>query len=162
MAATETWSVEKARAYFAAQKGGAVAVRPLTETEGRLKTWKGWLEIGGKRHYYKSRWEANWACYCEFRKKRGEIADWHYEPDTFEFPVKRGVTQDTPDFRITLENGKVFYEEVKGYLDAKSKTRLNRMKKYHPDVELNVVDGTRYRSVQRTLGFLVPGWVFKK
>src|SRR4030042_269614 len=47
-------------------------------------TWKGgWREIGGKKKYYRSRWEANYARYLEFLKVNGEINGWEHKPKTF-------------------------------------------------------------------------------
>jgi hypothetical protein len=98
-------------------------------------------EIGGKRHYYKSKWERNYARFLEWRKGRGEITDWVYEGKTFWFEgIKRGTTSYKPDFGVTLISGSVEYHEVKGYMDAKSATKLKRMTKYHPIEKVIVID----------------------
>lgn len=78
--------------------------------------------------YVRSRWEANYARYLNWLKSLGEIRDWKYEPDTFEFAdIKRGTRFYTPDFKITEKNGETVYHEVKGWLDQRSATKLKRM-----------------------------------
>lgn len=118
---------------------------------------------GGKREdlgglYVRSRWEANWARYLNFLKARGEIAEWSYEPDTFEFPIKRGTRFYTPDFKVTLPDGSVEYHEVKGWMTPESKTRVRRMAKYHPAVKIVMVERVRYQGVARTMRALIPEW----
>ena len=38
----------------------------------------GWREIGDKRCYFKSAWEANYARYLQWLKENGRIIDWEY------------------------------------------------------------------------------------
>jgi hypothetical protein len=99
----------------------------------RRQTKAGWREIGGKRNYYRSMWEANYARYLEYLKRHHLIMDWEYEPVTFWFEsIKRGVRSYKPDFRVTDSDGAVVYHEVKGFMDTKSATKLKRMSKYYP------------------------------
>lgn len=123
-------------------------------------TWKaGWREIGAVRKFYRSRWEANYARYLQFLLERGEIAKWEHEPETFWFEkVMRGVRSYLPDFRVTRTNSTVYYVEVKGYMDSKSLTKLKRMAKYHPAVELELVDASAYKTLAKTVSGLVDGW----
>jgi len=122
--------------------------------------WKqSWHTIGGKRHFFRSTWEVNYAHYMEWLKGQGEIREWEYEPTTFWFEkIKRGVRSYTPDFRITEPDGRVIYHEIKGWMDARSKTKIKRMAKYHPDVHLIVVDSKAYKALARKALRLVPGW----
>lgn len=122
--------------------------------------WKaGWREIGGKRCYFRSRWEANYARYLEWQKRRGDIAEWEYEPTTFYFEgLKRGKNNYKPDFLVMANDETKRYHEVKGYMDKRSKTLLDRMRRYYPDVPLEVIDGKRYRGIARTAARIVPGW----
>lgn len=123
---------------------------------------------GGKRAdlggiYFRSSWEANWARYLNFRKAHGDIVKWEYEPDTFEFVgIKRGTRFYKPDFKVYYPLDVVQYEEVKGYMDAKSKTMLKRMAKYHPDVVVHVVDRARYQAVAKRLSHILAGWEHPK
>jgi predicted nuclease of restriction endonuclease-like RecB superfamily len=110
-------------------------------------------------HFFRSSWEANYARYLNFLVAQRIIAKWEYEPDTFWFEaIKRGVRSYLPDFKVTEPNGAVYYVEVKGWMDAKSKTKLKRMKKYHPSVDLRLVDAKAYREISRKLGGAIPHW----
>lgn len=102
----------------------------------------GWREYsGGKRYFLRSNWEMLYADHLERLLLVDKvIKKWEYEPDTFWFEsIKRGVRSYTPDFKITHLNNVVVYHEVKGWLDPKSKTKLSRMKKYYPEVEMILV-----------------------
>lgn len=123
-------------------------------------TWKaGWREIGGKRKYYRSRWEANYARFLEMLKVKGQISDWHHEKDVFWFEgIKRGVMSYLPDFRVINNNGSVEYHEVKGWEDARSKTIFKRMAKYHPNVKLVVVRAPEYNELKKKLSGVLEGW----
>ncbi len=123
-------------------------------------TWKaGWREIGPVRKYYRSRWEANYARYLEWLRLRGEIKAWKHEPTTFWFDaIKRGARSYLPDFHVVGSDGAEAYHEVKGWFDARSKTKIRRMAKYHPTVKLIVVDGKAYRSIEKAVRPFIEGW----
>ena len=123
-------------------------------------SWKAaWREIGGIRKYYRSAWEANYARYLEWLLSLGEIKAWEHEPETFWFEgIKRGVRSYLPDFRVTENSGEVVYHEVKGYMDKKSKTKIKRMAKYHPDVRLIVIDSRAYNAIKKKVQSLIDGW----
>lgn len=99
----------------------------------------GWVEIGGKRFYARSKFEAAYGYFLQWKKNHGLIKDYEHEPLRFDFPLKRGQNSYLPDYRVTTADDKSFYVEVKGYLDANSKTKLKRMKKYYPEVEVQLV-----------------------
>lgn len=108
--------------------------------------------------FFRSRWEANYARFLNLLKSQGEIAGWEYEPDTFWFEkIRRGVRSYTPDFKVTAKDG-CYYVEVKGWMDPKSKTKIKRMAKYHPDIDLRVVDAKAYQEIARKMGRAIPGW----
>lgn len=88
-------------------------------------TWKaGWRDIGDKRIYARSAWEANYGRYLEFLKKNGAIKDWEHEPETFWFSgVKRGCVSYLPDFRLLNNDESFEYHEVKGWMDSRSKNK---------------------------------------
>ena len=125
-------------------------------------SWKaGWREIGGTRKYYRSRWEANYARYLEWLKSRGLILDWAHEPETFWFEaIKRGVRSYLPDFRVWEVDGATRLYEVKGWMDARSKTTLKRMAKYHPHETIIVVREKEYKAVARIVRGLIPDWEY--
>lgn len=119
---------------------------------------------GGKRDdlgekYFRSGWEANYARYLNWLVDLGEIVGWEYEPDVFEFEgIKRGTTFYVPDFKITNPDKTIEYHEIKGWMDKRSRTKLNRMKKYHPDVRLILIDSDSYRKLAQDVRRFIPNW----
>lgn len=127
----------------------------------RIKqTWKaGYRAVGAVNKYFRSRWEANYARYLQWLKEHGQIAEWEHEPETFWFEgIKRGTVSYLPDFRVTENDGRKVYHEVKGWMDNRSATKLKRMKKYHPNVTLLLIDSKAYKALERKVGRLVAGW----
>ncbi len=107
----------------------------------------GWHVVGEKRIYFRSKWEYVYAKYLQWQLKAGIIARWEYEPETFWFEaIKRGVRSYRPDFAVYLASGKRYWVEVKGYMDAKSKTKIKRFNKYFPEERLIVVEKTWFIS----------------
>lgn len=131
-----------------------------TLLQPRKASWKsGWRDIGGKHIYARSRWEANYARYLELLKIGKAIKEWEHEPETFWFEkIKTGTRCYIPDFRVTNNDGSIEYHEVKGWMDSRSKTKLNRMRIYHPTVKMILRDSSWYKSNQRNLSKIVPGW----
>lgn len=118
---------------------------------------------GGKRKdlgdtYFRSGWEANYARFLNFLLKNGKISKWEYEPDVFYFEkIKRGTRGYLPDFKVWDTEGNFHYVEVKGYMDPKSKTKLKRMKKYYPEVEIELIDAAQYKEISKFKA-LISGW----
>lgn len=105
-----------------------------------------WRTIGDKRIYFRSSWEARFALYLEILKQCNEITEWQHEPKVFYFEgIKRGTTNYTPDFLVCWPSGKRTWVEVKGYMDAKSKTKIKRFMKYFPNESLEVVDSAWFK-----------------
>jgi len=123
-------------------------------------TWKqDWAEIGGKRNFYRSRWEYRYALYLEFMKKYNHIIEWEHEPKTFWFEgIKRGTNNYKPDFKIVFSSGNEEWHEVKGYMDSKSATKIKRMKKYYPDVILRIIDKNWFKENGPKLKMILKGW----
>jgi len=120
---------------------------------------KGWREIGGKRYYYKSLWEINFSRYLEYIKKNKEIKDWQYEPKTFWFEeIRRGVRSYKPDFRTIDFDGEEVWYEVKGFLDNKSLTKIQRMRKYYPNIRLIVINSKWFSTKGKQYSALIEGW----
>lgn len=122
-------------------RGGATLTKDILGFIGRRVTWKQeWHEIGGKRNFYRSRWEVKYANYLEILKRAGEIEEWEHEPKSFYFEnEKRGAVCYIPDFRVTRKDGTHYWIEVKGYMDSRSKTKLKRFAKHFPEEEMLVV-----------------------
>lgn len=117
---------------------------------------------GGKREdlgfYVRSSWEANYARYLIWLQSLNEITSWEYEPETFEFPVKRGSKFYTPDFKITNLDGTIEYHEVKGWMDKTSATKIKRMGVHYPKLKLIVIDSDSYKAIAKNAKNLVPNW----
>jgi len=112
---------------------------------------KSWFIDGNKRYFMRSGWELRYAALLNIFKKGKAIRDWEYEVDTFWFDeIKRGVRSYKPDFKIFNNDGSIEYHEVKGRMDAKSKTKLKRMKKYYPDVVV-IVKGAEFFKKNRKI-----------
>lgn len=122
--------------------------------------WKaGWAQVGENKCYFRSRWEYKFALYLELQKKYGYIKQWEHEPHTFYFEgIKRGTNNYKPDFRVTFPDGRQEWYEVKGYMDSKSITKIQRMKKYHPNVVLTVIDELWFISVNPALKKVLKDW----
>lgn len=130
-------------------------------TMNRLNaSWKAaWREIGGKRKYFRSAWEANYARYLQWLKEKSQIVEWEHEPETFWFDgIKRGCMSYLPDFKVTENDGSHAYHEVKGWMDDRSKIKIRRMGKYHPSVKLIVIDKKAYRGIEKIVSCMLPGW----
>jgi len=110
--------------------------------------------------YFRSSWEANYARYLNLCIKQGIVHRWEFEPDTFYFEnIKRGTRSYLPDFKVwDTEHTEPYYIEVKGYFDAKSKTKLKRMAKYYPDVRVDLVGAREYTEIRIKLAGLIPNW----
>ena len=133
-------------------------VRAAAPAESAYSRCKGGRRPDVGPMYFRSAWEANYARYLNWLQGRGEIDRWEYEPETFWFEaIKRGVRSYKPDFRI-FEKGTSYFVEVKGWMDAKSRTKLRRMKKYHPGVEVRLFGSKDYASLKSKLSRVIPGW----
>jgi hypothetical protein len=124
--------------------------------------WRGWYvdPKNNKTHFMRSKWEHNYALYLQFLVDNHQILSWDYEVDRFEFKgIKRGVLTYLPDFKIFKNNGDIEYHEVKGYMDAKSKTKIKRMRIYYPQIKLLVIDGACYRDIKTKMSRIIKGWM---
>lgn len=109
---------------------------------------QGIYNVNGREIYFRSIWEPNYALYLDFLIKNKQIKKWDYETDTFWFEkIKRGVRSYKPDFKVVNTDDTIEYHEVKGYMDAKSKTKLKRMKIYFPDVKMILIDQKVYKDI---------------
>ena len=114
-----------------------------------------------ENQYFRSAWEANYARYLNLCIQSGRFQAWKYESTTFRFDgIRRGTMSYTPDFKVTRRDGGIEYHEVKGWMDRKSKTRLRRMRRYHPTITVVLVDRHAYNDIARKLAGAIPGWEF--
>lgn len=128
----------------------------ITSTYSRCKKGKR-EDLDGL--FVRSSWEANWARYLNWLIEMGEIQEWGYELVRFEFHgIKRGIRSYLPDFRVVNNDGSIEYHEVKGWLNARSKTALKRMVKYYPDIKLVLIDEETYRTVEKDVKPFIPLW----
>jgi hypothetical protein len=92
-------------------------------------------------------------------KSNNQIKEWEHEPETFWFDkIKRGTNNYKPDFRVTLLNDNLEYHEVKGYMDAKSRTKIKRMGIYHPQIKLRVIESDWFRKNNKMLKSIIKGY----
>jgi hypothetical protein len=140
----------------ATANGGAV----IADSPRNGVSWKqGWREIGGKRIFCRSSWEANYARYLQVLKTEGKIQDWEHEPRTFWFDgVKRGTVSYLPDFRVIACDGSETWHEIKGWMDARSKTKLARMAKHFPEFVMVVVGSDEYARFRKIYRYAIDGW----
>jgi len=134
-------------------------MKPLPRNNAqRIPSKQGWRIIGGKKAYFRSKQEANYARFLDLMKRCGKLIDWHHEPEIFWFDgIKRGITNYTPDFKVIYDTG-IEYHEVKGWMDSRSKTKIKRMAKYHPNIVLKVFGIKWYRANEKKLKALIPDW----
>jgi len=117
---------------------------------------RGWYEINGKKMFFRSKWEVNYALYLDFLKKQGEIKKWEYEASVFIFhKIQFGTRSYRPDFRVTNNDNSIEYHEVKGWMDKKSATKLKRMRIYYPKVKLILIEKDGYHDLVKKIGRLV-------
>jgi hypothetical protein len=128
----------------------------LNNNYSRVKS--GTVEIAGRTIFFRSSWEANIAAYLQFQKENKLIKEWEFEVDVFWFEsIKRGVRSYKPDFKITNNDDSQYIIEVKGWMDAKSKTKLKRMAKYYPEVKIELIDSKRYNVIKRHHSYISIG-----
>lgn len=136
---------------------GAATI-PTTNTYSRCK--RGFRDdLGDGKIFFRSSWEANYARYLNLMVETKQILSWEFEKDTFIFPNQtKGPVSYLPDFKVILLDGSIEYREIKGWMDAKSKSKLKKFKKYYPEVSLVLIDSTQYKKIERTYKLLIPLW----
>lgn len=152
--------IAEIRALKAAKTGSVMTVAEVKKQFPSVKF--GTNKMEGKFHsgnyetakgpmYFRSKWEANYALYLDWLVKQKQIKDWQYEADTFFFEaIKLGTRSYRPDFKIFNNDGTFHYEEIKGYMDSRSATKLKRMKKYHPKVKVVLIERKQYESILKS------------
>lgn len=117
-------------------------------------------DISKGKIFFRSAWEANYARYLDYLVLKRVIKKWEFEPDTFWFEkIKRGVRSYCPDFKVwDYATHDPYYVEIKGYMDARSKTKIKRMAKYYPLIELQIIDSREYMNIKHVFSSLIKNW----
>ncbi len=98
------------------------------------------LVIDGKTYRFRSKFESHWALYLQLLKENGHIKDWAYEQTTFTFKDElKGAKGYLIDFDILENDGTFRYEECKGFLEPNTITKLQRVRKYRPEVVIDLI-----------------------
>lgn len=127
---------------------GKIPANVMNQKFGNVR--RGWYVVAGKKMFFRSEWEWNYALYLNWLISKKEIDSWEYEADVFIFHnIQFGTRSYTPDFKVFNNDGSVEYHEIKGYMTKKSATQLKRMKKYYPEVKLVLVDGKCYNAIMK-------------
>lgn len=110
--------------------------------------------------HFRSSWEANYARYLNLLMKMKVVEKWEYEPETFWFEaIKRGVRSYKPDFKVWFRNdSRPEFHEIKGWYDDRSKTKIKRMRIYHPSVKVVLIGAKQYRALKSKWSSAIPAW----
>jgi hypothetical protein len=103
--------------------------------------------------YFRSAWEANIARYYNYLNIK-----WEFEPKRFVFDtIKRGSVSYLPDFYLPEKDKWI---EVKGWMDAASKTKIKRFKKYYPEEykKFELIGQKEYKIIEKKYKHLIKGW----
>lgn len=117
-----------------------------------------WAIVGDKEPiFFRSSWEYYYAIFLAKLKQEGKIKDFFHEPKCFWFEgIKRGVRSYLPDFCITHLNGSEEWVETKGLMDSKSATKMKRMAKYYPEVNIRLVGSDWFKTNLKSCKALEP------
>jgi hypothetical protein len=96
--------------------------------------------------YVRSSWEANYARFLNYIGVK-----WEYEAQTFSLT---SCSTYTPDFRL----GENHFIEVKGWLTAKGKHKLEQFSILYPHVKLEIIDRQAYRELYNKYENIIPNW----
>lgn len=128
---------------------------------GYTSKWSGYGTFNdGRRIYFRSLWEYNYAKYLDYKLALGSIQAWEYEPKRFYFrEYKRGPYDYLPDFKVTNTEGIVEWHEVKGWMNSKSRSKIKRFEKNYPEEgKIHVIDKHWFKDMEITC-MLIPGWI---
>lgn len=140
------------------QKYGTAAPGFANSINAYSRTKKGKREDLGET-YFRSSWEANYARYLNLLIENKTILKWEFEPDTFIFSeVTRGPKSYLPDFKVWLLDNTIEYHEIKGWMDAKSKSKIKKMIKYYPNISLVLIDSKKYKAIEKQYKTSIVNW----
>ena len=111
--------------------------------------------------FFRSAWEANYARYLNLLIRFKVVERWDFEPETFWFnKIKRGTRAYLPDFRVFYrhDSSRPVYVEIKGWMDSKSKTKIERFKRYYPQHKFEFVGQKEYNAIRNKWRSAIPNW----
>ena len=162
------WTREQYDSYLKATGGkSALSSTPksagVTMPDAYRSKVQGWRTIGGKKCYFKSLYEINYAHYLQFLKANKQIIDWEYEPKDgmFAFPrdkYKTGPFAYRPDFRVQFTPGYSEWHEVKGWMNPSSKKKLKRFATHFPKEKMVVIDKDWFKEAAKKIKPFIPDW----
>jgi len=103
--------------------------------------------------FFRSSWEANYARYLNHVGIK-----WEYEKKRFWFDaIKTGTRSYVPDFYLTDLD---IWVEIKGWMDAQSKTRLKRFAKFYPkeSKKLSLIQSPEYNKIKKDYSSVIKFW----
>lgn len=107
------------------------------------------------QHYFRSSWEANVARIFNYKNIK-----WKYETKRFDFTEEnQSVLSYQPDFYLPEVD---IWVEVKGWMDEKSKIRLELFKKYYPEEnkKLLLIDSKFYYKLEKIYKPIITNWEY--
>lgn len=109
---------------------------------------------------YRSGWERNVARYLKHLISEGVVDRFEYEPQRFQFPVKRGNKSYLPDFKVWYPDGSYEWWEVKGYMDSDSRIKLKRFALHWTEesMKLKLIDRPAYMKIKAEYEHKLEGW----
>lgn len=128
----------------------------------RSRTYMVRCFVNNKEYVFKSAWEVNIALVLEYERLLGNIDGWAYEATTFSFEYDgNGVRNYKPDFDV-YKDGKIYHVEVKGWVDEKTKIKMDLMQRFYPNDMIYMMGEKEYRSVKAKYKPIIPQWGFAK
>lgn len=133
--------------------------------------YSGIREVDGKEIRFASRMEFNYYLYLAWLKKMGEIKDFEYQPEAFDFRRRAKERPDLwkkewlpskgkyrPDFKVEEEKRGIYYIETVGMLRGDHKRNFRLLHQLFPEVKLEVVTTDHYRAIEKSVKAIIPGW----
>ena len=126
---------------------------PFNTTSNAYSRTKGGKRIDLNNQYFRSSWEANIARILNY-----EDIEWKYEYKRFYFEDEsEHILSYQPDFYLPQFNKWI---EVKGWMDEKSKIRLEKFAKEYQEENINliIIDEEFYNALSEEFRFVIQYW----
>ena len=113
-------------------------------------SWKsGWKTVGGRRCFFRSSWELEYARHLESLKQAGEILNWEFEPKTFPLDLGETFSAYAPDFLVQITSTQHEWREVKGWMDSRSTQKLAAMAEQHPEQRVVIIGKEWFQNLKK-------------